>query len=658
MLLVDILDQSAAGGTDQREPILRSVHFTLYDMTHRYDRDSRWIERLMSILRKPGSSSECSQEQSSPCQSQVTRTFLTLADCNIDYASPLRFKTPSRMIVRVGDLRLSSNIVWPKPAVQAFSVALGDAAAYLCKSRYPYNFENSQLPRSKFLMCASALDLSSLRLPSRATAENVQKAMNYLTMATLESFDAVVTLTNRELGLVSEPEIVANLTIGDLCMFACKDSFKLFVSTISELTTELTALGECELEALKAKSYMENVEETSTDDEGDDSSEEKTDNKFHSLEELKNLGVLGSAAGTSRVNHAHDFLLDGYDWTTIDQDETSTSGIPPGEEQAARWYGSKGDMSSDTNMEIAFLPTFSPPETAFSAKPLGSTKGPNIITHHFPIVPVADPLGDEDMGLSKYAGTKSIPRVKSRVLVHDLNLKIRFFDGYDWPELLDDRHKRATLKGAFVIDGEITCEAEEKGLTKEVAEKMDDRETEALERKARLMGDLLAGNDNNISSTPGSIFQDIPLPEEKGASLIKQADLQRFSRRAGKYFQLAASGISVRVDSLEECSEHRLASCMNIKAQDFFIAETISSDRPVKLTGEWVNEKDHPRDTKDGLFMMKVGCDYVRLRFVFAVGISNSQFTSSFSRLPLFLDGDMAPIHSSDARQGYCKRRV
>jgi hypothetical protein len=45
---------------------------------------------------------------------------------------------------------------------------------------------------------------------------------------------------------------------------------------------------------------------------------------------------------------------------------------------------------------------------------------------------------------------------------------------------------------------------------------------------------------------------------------------------------------------------------MNLKAQDLFVAETISSKRPVKMLGEWFNEEEHPRDSKDGLIMMKV----------------------------------------------------
>ena len=64
--------------------------------------------------------------------------------------------------------------------------------------------------------------------------------------------------------------------------------------------------------------------------------------------------------------------------------------------------------------------------------------------------------------------------------------------------------------------------------------------------------------------------------------------------------------MSVRLDSLEESKDHRLASCLSVKAKDFFVAETISNNRPVKMVGEWFNDDEHPRDSNDGLFMMKV----------------------------------------------------
>jgi len=84
------------------------------------------------------------------------------------------------------------------------------------------------------------------------------------------------------------------------------------------------------------------------------------------------------------------------------------------------------------------------------------------------------------------------------------------------------------------------------------------------------------------------------------------AKCRRLSRRTGKYFQISASGVCLRNDSFQGPSNHRLLSCLNLKVQDFFIAETISGSKPLKMVGEWFSDDEHPRDSRDGLLMMKV----------------------------------------------------
>jgi len=608
MLLVDFIDRSSPEANDDHGSKLRNVHLTLYDMTYRYDPDTKWIDQLTAIARNLAAPKE-GNERDEPlvaATSQVTRIFFYLADCNFDYSSPLRYKSSERMILRIGDFRVSSNIVSPKPTIQAFSLAVGDATVYLCKIRYPYNFENSQLPRSSWLMRPSDISLELLSLNARPTAESVQKAMRFLTVATLESFDAVITLTNRQTGEISDPELLANLTIGDVCIFACKDSFYRFVEAIGELVTEFTCVDEEELLRLKSKSYASHDEDCSSEESVED--QDQSTSLFHPIEELTSNSSHQSSTGILASDPNEQFLLDGYDWTTVDQDEADTVGIPNGEEQAARWYGAPSVDNPFPNRaeEVAFLPSFCSPEIRCSAKPIGS-RAPNIVSHHIPIAPVSCPLIDEDMGLARYAGTLSTPPVRSRILVHDLNLKIRLFDGYDWPELLENAHAHTASVGSFVIDEGGDLQTEKLQMAGEVADRLeDDVQIDALQRKAKLMGELLSDQKEADSLESIKIFESVPLPEERGAHLKEEADNRKLSRRTGKYVQFSVSGMSIRIDSLKECTDHRLASCMNIKAQDFFIAETISRDRPVKLVGEWVNEIEHPRDTKDGLMMMKV----------------------------------------------------
>ena len=215
-----------------------------------------------------------------------------------------------------------------------------------------------------------------------------------------------------------------------------------------------------------------------------------------------------------------------------------------------------------------------------------------IIPHHFPLRPDNDPLADGDMGAAKYSGIGMSPLVSTRVLVHDLKLKLRLFDGYDWPEILSDEALKKERKDSFLIDSPAPVEDDAIPI----------KEVSAPETpKSKLMADLL-GNPSESLGT----FKDAPLPEEKGARLTQMAQCRRLARRTGKYFQISASGICLRNDSFQLPSNHRLASCLNLKAQDFFIAETISGNKPVKMVGEWFSEDDHPRDSRDGLLMMKV----------------------------------------------------
>lgn len=69
---------------------------------------------------------------------------------------------------------------------------------------------------------------------------------------------------------------------------------------------------------------------------------------------------------------------------------------------------------------------------------------------------------------------------------------------------------------------------------------------------------------------------------------------------------LSFQGVTSRTDVYSVSRKHSLAACARWKVTDFFLAETISGDRPKKMIGEWVNEREHPRDTHDGVIMMKM----------------------------------------------------
>ena len=51
---------------------------------------------------------------------------------------------------------------------------------------------------------------------------------------------------------------------------------------------------------------------------------------------------------------------------------------------------------------------------------------------HIPINPSPNPLLEGDMDSTRFAGTKTAPKVNFRILIKGMSLCWRFFDGYDW----------------------------------------------------------------------------------------------------------------------------------------------------------------------------------------------------------------------------------
>jgi hypothetical protein len=215
--------------------------------------------------------------------------------------------------------------------------------------------------------------------------------------------------------------------------------------------------------------------------------------------------------------------------------------------------------------------------------------------------PVSDPFRNSDANIAKYAGTSEAPRTRTRILVRDAKVRCRFFDGYDWPKA---KKRQYVQGGDFVIEpvSQEKLDSEKADLNEKMAVGVSDSQTSKLETKAKLLGDLLEDNAETDETTFGST----PLPEERGAMLKDLADQRRLSRRMNKFLQVSLSGLKMRLDAFSESDEHRLASCIDVAITDFFVAETISTAKPVKLLGEWFNETEHPRDSNDGLIMMKV----------------------------------------------------
>lgn len=154
----------------------------------------------------------------------------------------------------------------------------------------------------------------------------------------------------------------------------------------------------------------------------------------------ENLFVPIMESSPPGTNDEPEFLLDGYDWMTIESDIHDELGIPPGEDQAARWYpitdesreakkqGNQGKLDVSSVVDDSITGTI---ETSDSTRNEGA--GPLIRTHHFPLHPVSDPIRDGDMGIAKYLGVNARARVSARIL---------FFDRYGWPEQLDEKKSK------------------------------------------------------------------------------------------------------------------------------------------------------------------------------------------------------------------------
>lgn len=496
--------------------------------------------------------------------------------------------------MRLGDFRFSSNIMSPAGSLQAFSLSIGDVSCYLCNRRYPHNFENALLPGASDILAPEDISCASPDT-TRMLPEAAFREMGFKTILTLESIDAVLANINSTsfespkafLPPREEPRLTVSLKLGELSIYACKDSFQCFAGTIAELQAQMTAVSAEGLEELRSKSLPNFL---------------STENQEHETFYDAQSEPIRSKSMESGPVMPEVYLLDGYDWTTIGHDSNHAAEIPPGEEQAARWYTvpgpavSSGENASESLDVSGSLSASFISNTSQSDSPKANPSL-RIIDQHFPVQVMSDPLNDGDMDAPKLAGTGNPVEVQTRLIIHDMKVKVRLFDGFDWPESV--AHRTRKTNGLFVID-EPACESEE--VTPSVNGNMPESK-----KKAELMDGLLAGSPQGKST-----FTDLPLPEERVKHLLTQTELRRLSRRTNTYLQFSASGIKLRMDSFVDAGSHRLKSCLNLGMEDFFFAETISNTRgPVKMMGEWLNESEHPRDSRDGLLMMKVNCTFI-----------------------------------------------
>mmetsp|Transcript_8565 Transcript_8565/g.16159 ORF Transcript_8565/g.16159 Transcript_8565/m.16159 type:complete len:1623 (+) Transcript_8565:494-5362(+) len=562
----------------------RSIHISLYDMTYRYDCQSSWIEK-MRMLFSGKSKEEASDtpECSSNDMSIFNNVFITFSDCNIDYTTPIRFTTCSRTILRIGEVRLTSNINSPAGALSACKLALADASIHIVNERLSHDMENMKLSSARIVFGAGNSHRKvAHELPP--SFHNSVSRLAFVRVATLDSLDCTITLNseidgNNSVADDNPAECEANLSIGYVAIYACKDTFLCFTETLNELITYLTMPSVEELEE-KRSVYLEKKDQYIPADEEsrrgstnydlcdpDEIVESFMLQKPTSLGEVIDNGLFASNIleyeedskgereiivdffGSNRPRAVNDSMhetlnlsnldTDNFDsWTEVFHSWANDGSIPEGEEQASRWYAQE---PNSTLISSTCIPMGT--KVVVDAGSRSPTR-PNIFTRHVPIEPKMNPLRKGDMGASDFAGTSHKLQVRLRILIGDMSLNCRFFDGYDW----DDKNKLSSA-----------------------------------------MNELLVNE---------SLFPPIINHEPSTATNSRYRHSQR-------YFQFSFSGLKLRLDSFTESTEHSLTSCMELSLKDLSLVETISCRSPVKLMGEWVHE-DHPRDCNDGLFMMKM----------------------------------------------------
>ena len=530
---------------------------------------------------------------------------MSLADCNLDYTAPKYFEMTSRSIVRLGDFRFSSNIMQPAGPIQAFSLSLGDFSYHICNMGYSYQEETAKICRSSVLFKKAPVlrsRVGTVGYVSGSLAEALLRDMSFVNVLSLDSMDAIVAVKtsggDEYSHTKNDPRVTVSLTFGLLSIHACKDSFVCFSGTLGELNAKLTALSAKDIEAMREESSSVPPKATEGSDlNGSANCQLNETNVIFPEESFTSFEATNGHGNSKPMDYmpvkeeSEDFipfLLDGYEWTTIDHDPLPEPKIPDGDEQIAIWYNNTLAISTQID------------------DPVDRTCGfPARIFHqHFPIQTNIDPLSDGDVGASKYAGEGANVTLKSRLLIHKLTVKLRFFDGYDWPDKLDADQKVAASRQnkTFIIEPEPESARlkRKEDYTEAIKIDGDLAENSHLATKARLLAGLLDNSDEESSTFHA------PLPEERAANIERQEELRRLSRKNNLFFQISANGVTLRIDSFEKSDSHRLVSIMSLAIHDLFVAETASLSHPVKMLGEWINENAHPRDTRFGTLMFKV----------------------------------------------------
>jgi hypothetical protein len=557
--------------------------------------------------------------------------FLTFTDCNIDYTSPLIFHRAVRAVGRIGEMDMSCNIVSGSPS-QSCKIALADFSFYLSNRRFSHTNENSQLLYSnqvKFGMSNGNLSRQFVDERTYCAFEDVLGSMGFVSLLSLDSADMLVikladekSHRNRRKGSSMPPaKLTLDLTLGQLNLYACRDSFTCLTDLISDVSLHFAKLSE--EERPKARPSQPTVDaatgvlsKQSMNKPGDIAgglplqkstliSDAKTcpdevsgkSHAPHSKTEVENdnsemlSNIPDSELSAKQLRQKHNIIDDDdvamrlaralliKNYYTVDTKPLAKVNQCIREQTESSKNMEGGTLTADEIIvavqdgllldgydwtEVDYCGWSRIPSESVQKTEWFPSTEIQIFPNHISIDPVRDPLAEGNMNSAQLAGIKESPSVELRIFLRDLSANCRFFTGMDWEE----KHlKKFSNPSTKPINGSI-------------------------KRKEQLLGTLLEGLDSDEKD----LFSD-----RSHSSGVTQV-----TRQLNSYFELAVSSVRMRVDAYSQSVDHRLLSTLDLSVMDFFLSESISSDVPTKLLFEWLNVEKHPRDANDGMLMMKV----------------------------------------------------
>ena len=214
--MLDIINRTFSDGDfdDEDDDDEREVHLSVYDMTYRYNPafDIATFASMLSFGNNTITDADATKTtsdlatkekyQSNDESSSLTNLFVTFSDCVLDYTSPVEFVRASRCLIRISEMRASSNLVSPPGHFQAYKLSVGDISVHLASARFPYNAENALLSCAKCILDPRDMGVDTKSggvffINSAMPLEATLRRMKFIQITTLDSVDALVVIANK-----------------------------------------------------------------------------------------------------------------------------------------------------------------------------------------------------------------------------------------------------------------------------------------------------------------------------------------------------------------------------------------------------------------------------------------------------------------------------